>query len=84
MTRLLMLTFTQGEKFDPNGDYVRRWVPELAKMPKKYIHRPWEAPAHILQEAGVTLGGNYPRPIVAHKAARERALSAYKASREDV
>ena len=74
--------FTQGEKFDPNGDYVRRWVPELAKMPKKYIHRPWEAPAHILTQAGVTLGGNYPHPIVAHKAARERALSAYKASRD--
>lgn len=74
--------FTQGEKFDPEGDYVRRWVPELSKLPKKYIHRPWEAPPHILKQAGVTLGGNYPRPIVDHKPARERALSAYKASRE--
>ena len=74
--------FTQGEKFDPDGDYVRRWVPELSKLPKKYIHRPWEAPPHILKQAGVTLGGNYPRPIVDHKPARERALSAYKASRE--
>ena len=76
--------FTQGEKFDPEGDYVRRLVPELSKLPKKYIHRPWEAPQHILKQAGVTLGGNYPRPIVDHKPARERALSAYKASREPV
>ena len=75
--------FTQGEKFDPNGDYVRRWVPELAKMPKKYIHRPWEAPANILDYAGVQLGRTYPKPIVGHKASRERALSAYKASRSE-
>ena len=73
--------FTQGEKFDPNGDYVRKWVPELKDMPKKYIHRPWDAPAHILAQVGVKLGGNYPYPIVEHKAARERALAAYKASR---
>ena len=73
--------FTQGEKFDPNGDYVRLWVPELAKLAKKYIHRPWEAPAHILAQAGVELGGYYPKPIVDHKFARERALSAYKATR---
>ena len=75
--------FTQGEKFDPNGDYVRRWVPELAKMPKKYIHRPWEAPANILDYAGVQLGRTYPKPIVEHKESRERALSAYKASRSE-
>lgn len=73
--------FTQGEKFDPNGDYVRKWVPELAKLPKKYIHRPWDAPAHILAEADVKLGRDYPHPIVDHKPARERALSAYKACR---
>ncbi len=69
--------FGQGEKFDSDGDYVRKWVPELARLPKKFIHRPWDAPALVLQEAGVTLGGNYPRPIVDHKAAREAALSAY-------
>jgi len=74
--------FTQGEKFDPNGDYVRKFVPELAKMPKKYIHRPWEAPKNILENAGVKLGQDYPKPIVDHKEAREKALSAYKASRE--
>lgn len=74
--------FTQGEKFDPNGDYVRKFVPELAKMPKKYIHRPWEAPKNILENAGVKLGQDYPKPIIDHKEAREKALSAYKASRE--
>lgn len=74
--------FSQGEKFDPNGDYVRKYVPELAKMPKKYIHRPWEAPDNILEYAGVRLGKTYPKPMVDHKTARERALSAYKESRE--
>ncbi len=74
--------FTQGEKFDPNGDYVRKFVPELSKLPKKYIHRPWEAPQNVLDYAGVTLGKTYPKPIVDHKEAREKALAAYKASRE--
>ena len=73
--------FGQGEKFDPEGDYVRRFVPELAKMPKKYIHRPWEAPANILDYAGVTLGKTYPKPIIEHKFARTRALEAYQATR---
>ncbi len=73
--------FSQGEKFDPEGEYVRKYVPELAKLPKKYIHRPWEAPANILEYAGVTLGQTYPKPIVDHKMARERALAAYKATR---
>ena len=73
--------FTQGEKFDPNGDYVRKYVPELAKLPKKYIHQPWTAPEQILTQAGVTLGKTYPKPIVEHKAARELALAGYKKSR---
>lgn len=73
--------FSQGEKFDPKGDYVRKYVPELSKMPDKYIHRPWEAPANVLEYAGVKLGQNYPKPIVDHKFARERALAAYKATR---
>lgn len=75
--------FSQGEKFDPNGDYVRKYVPELAKVPKKYIHQPWTAPGHVLKEAGVTLGDTYPKPIVDHKTARERALAAYKSSRDE-
>jgi len=73
--------FTQGEKFDPQGDYVRKWVPELAALPKKYLSRPWEAPKHILAQAGVRLGETYPKPIIDHKTARERALEAYKHSR---
>ncbi|CCF19491.1 Deoxyribodipyrimidine photo-lyase [Pseudorhizobium banfieldiae] len=71
----------QGEKFDPDGDYVRRYVPELSHLDKKYIHRPFEAPDHILQKAGIRLGESYPRPIVDHGSARERALAAYKATR---
>jgi deoxyribodipyrimidine photo-lyase len=66
----------QGVKFDPRGDYVRAWVPELAGVPDRWIHRPWEAPAHVLSDAGVTLGKTYPVPIVDHAAARLRALSA--------
>ena len=63
---------TQGERFDPAGDYVRRWVPELAGVPAKWIHRPWEAPG---------LGETYPRPLVDHAAARERALAAWRKAR---
>jgi deoxyribodipyrimidine photo-lyase len=66
----------QGEKFDPAGEYVRRWVPELAKLPDDWLHKPWKAPASILREAGVTLGRTYPFPIVDHVEARARALAA--------
>ena len=66
----------QGEKFDPAGNYVRRWVPELARLPDKWLHKPWKAPAPILSEAGVDLGRTYPLPIVDHDEARERALAA--------
>jgi len=70
--------FTQGEKFDRTGDYVRKFVPELKDLPEKYLNRPWEAPEDVLEEAGVVLGKTYPKPIVDHKLARERALAAYK------
>ena len=66
----------QGEKFDGDGAYVRRWVPELAKLPDAVIHKPWEAKPMELSEAGVTLGKTYPRPIVDHAGARKRALEA--------
>ena len=69
--------FSQGEKFDPEGEYIKKYVPELKDLPKKYIHRPWEAPSGILQKANVKLGENYPKPLVAHKFARKRALEAY-------
>ncbi|MHC5112073.1 MAG: cryptochrome/photolyase family protein [Planctomycetota bacterium] len=67
----------QGERFDPLGKYVRRWIPSLQRLDRKWIHRPWEAPASALAEAGVTLGRDYPDPIIDHKEARQRALSAY-------
>lgn len=69
----------QGKRFDPAGDYVRHWVPELAMVPARWIHDPWQAPAEVLDQAGVALGDTYPRPIVEHKAARDRALLAYEA-----
>jgi deoxyribodipyrimidine photo-lyase len=68
---------TQGEKFDKAGAYTRRWVPEVAELPDKYLHKPWEAPDEVLSAAGVALGETYPHPIVDHKTARETALSAY-------
>ena len=68
----------QGEKFDPNGDYVRHYVPELARLPKQVIHKPWTAPHPILTKAGITLGIDYPHPIVVHEDARKRALAAFK------
>lgn len=68
---------TQGEKFDETGEYVRRYVPELARLPDKYLNRPWEAPEGVLAMAGVTLGKTYPKPIVDHGEARERALTAF-------
>jgi deoxyribodipyrimidine photo-lyase len=68
---------TQGEKFDPQGNYVRRWCPELAKLPEEWIHQPHAAPVEILQAAKVELGRTYPRPVVDHAAAREAALAAF-------
>jgi deoxyribodipyrimidine photo-lyase len=70
---------SQGEKFDPHGGYVRRWCPELAKMPDDFLHCPWEAPPEVLARAGLELGRDYPHPIVSHAIAREVALEAFAA-----
>ncbi|MCO6186223.1 deoxyribodipyrimidine photo-lyase [Rhizobium sp. L1K21] len=72
----------QGEKFDPDGDYVRRFVPEIAKLPNKYLHKPFAAPKSVLSDAGLKLGKDYPEPIVDHAKARDRALEAFQATKD--
>jgi deoxyribodipyrimidine photo-lyase len=67
----------QGEKFDSDGAYVRRWVPELAQLPTSLIHRPWSAAPLELKDAGIELAKTYPKPIIDHSKGRERALKAY-------
>jgi deoxyribodipyrimidine photo-lyase len=68
---------SQGEKFDPEGGYVRAWIPELAQLPNRWIHKPWEAPVSDLSKAGVVLGITYPDRIVSLSISREVALQAY-------
>lgn len=62
----------EGYRYDPFGEYVRRWLPELSRLPSEWIHHPWDAPPNVLRAAGIELGSNYPRPIVEVAAARER------------
>lgn len=68
---------TQGKRHDPNGDYIRTWVPELAKVPTEYIHEPWLMPEDVQRQAGCQVGSDYPDPIVDHSQARQRTLEAY-------
>jgi deoxyribodipyrimidine photo-lyase len=67
---------TQATRFDPEGTYVREWIPELAKLPSAWIHQPWAAPPEALSDAGVQLGVSYPQRVVDHTLARGRALAA--------
>ncbi len=74
----------QGEKFDPDGQYVRRWVPELARLPDRYLHKPWDAPHPVLRDAGITLDTTYPRPVIGLDQGRQRALAAYATIKKEV
>lgn len=67
----------QGEKFDADGVYVKRWVPELARLPAQFIHQPWEAPGEVRRAAGIAIDSCYAKPIIDLKQSRDRALSAY-------
>ena len=67
----------QAERHDPARDYIRRWIPELARLPDSHVHRPWEAPPAMLTEAGVALGRDYPEPVADLGASRRAALAAY-------
>lgn len=69
----------QGEKFDPDGEYTRKFVPELKNLPAKFLYKPWEAPTEILEKSGIKLGENYPHPIVKIDESRDLALKAFKA-----
>ena len=69
---------TQGRKFDPDGAYVRRYIPELAGLPDRHVHAPWEAAPDELEAAGIRLGNDYPRPIVDLAESRQRALDAFR------
>ena len=71
---------SQGEKFDETGAFVRRWCPELAKIPTKYIHKPWELTEREQDVVGCVLGRDYPKPVVDHKTQREKALQIYRST----
>ena len=71
----------QGKKFDPQGRFIRKWIPELNPIPLKFIHTPWELPAEDQKKIGCIIGKDYPVPIIEHSFARQRTLVAYKLSK---
>src|SRR5690606_1450969 len=73
----------QGRKFDPEGDYTRRWVPELSALPDRHLQAPFDAPANVLTAANFRLGRNYPHPAVEHGFARRRALDALSRAKSE-
>ena len=74
---------SQGKKFDPNGSYTKKYVPELKRIPNEFLFNPWEAPALVLKEANITLGENYPLPIIDLKQSREKALTAFASLKQE-
>jgi deoxyribodipyrimidine photo-lyase len=70
----------QGKKFDAAGTFVRSWIPELANVPVRYIHEPWKMPKDVQESSSCAIGEDYPKPIVDHAAARQRALFVYKSA----
>jgi deoxyribodipyrimidine photo-lyase len=71
----------QAKRFDPDGVFVRRWLPELAGVPQRYLQEPWKMPAAVQEEAGLRIGRDYPAPVVDLREGRERALIAYRGAR---
>jgi len=69
---------TQGQKFDSDGEYIRKYIPEISELPNKYLFNPWEAPQEELDRAGVVIGKDYPKPIIDLKLSRQNALEAFK------
>ncbi|HCP39537.1 MAG TPA: deoxyribodipyrimidine photolyase, partial [Verrucomicrobiales bacterium] len=73
----------QGQKFDPDGNYVRRWIPEIASLPTEYLFNPWEAPDSVLSAAGIKLGEIYPAPMIDLKQSRDAAQAAFESLKKD-
>ncbi len=73
----------QGEKFDKNGDYIKKWVPELKNYPPKFIHKPWELDIKYQKSINVIIGKDYPKPIVIHEVARKKALDAFQSLKKN-
>ena len=71
----------QGKRFDPSGEYVRRYIPELNAVPNSFIHEPLLMPNSLQNQLGIKIGRDYPHPIVEHSAAREQAIKAWQALR---